>query len=70
MLITVKDGEGASGFVNLELLPFPEEVKDHHRERISRRMTMKRTSRIHRLLEKDLARIWQNDFGAWPFDGN
>ena len=70
LLMTVKDCDGAIRFVNPERLPFPEEVKDFHRERISYRMAMERTSRIHELLERDLTRIWRNDFKSWPLDGN
>lgn len=67
-LITVKDCDGAIRFFNPELLPLPEEIADFHMEKVQRRMTMERVSKLSEMLEKDLTRIWKNDYLRWPLD--
>lgn len=67
-LITVRDCTGAIRFANVEWLPFPEEVKEFHQQKIQQRMTIERSAKIFEILEKDLTRIWKNDFSTWPLD--
>lgn len=69
-LLTAKDCDGAIRFINPEILPFSEKVKDIHREKIQKRMSTQRTSQIFEVLEHDLTRIWKNDFKQWPLDGH
>lgn len=68
-LLTAKDRDGAIRFVNPEIMPFDNQLCDIHREKIQERMVLDRATRIYELLEKDLTRIWKNDFKQWPLDG-
>lgn len=69
-LMSAKDCDGAIRFVNPEILPFSNEIIDHHREKIQVRMTKQRLTKVHQILENDLTRIWKNDFDDWPLDGH
>jgi methylaspartate mutase epsilon subunit len=66
--ITARDCNGAIRFVNPEQLPFEENIIEFHKEKIHQRMIRERTSKISEILEKDLTRIWKNDFDRWPLD--
>jgi methylaspartate mutase epsilon subunit len=68
-LVTARDCDGAVRFTNPERLPFDDEVRDFHLERIQRRMTQERRTKISELVGADLTRIWQGDFVTWPLDG-
>ena len=68
-LVTARDCDGAVRFTNPERLPFDDEVRDFHLERIQHRMTQERRTRISELVGADLTRIWQGDFVTWPLDG-
>jgi methylaspartate mutase epsilon subunit len=69
-VVTLRDKAGAIRFAEFGKLPFSSAVKDFHRSRIDERKTLERDSKIASLLEKDLTRIWKNDFRAWPLDGH
>ncbi|UCH98542.1 MAG: hypothetical protein JSV88_17295 [Candidatus Aminicenantes bacterium] len=69
-LITARDCDGAIRFVTPEGLPFDEDVIDFHKEKIHQRMTRQRAFKIFEILEKDLTRIWKNDYPRWPLDGH
>jgi len=69
-LMGARDCSGAIRFVNPENLPFSNETIDFHKEMIHDRMTKQRVTKIHQVLESDLARIWKNDYVAWPLDGH
>jgi methylaspartate mutase epsilon subunit len=69
-LITARDCNGAIRFVNPELLPFDEDIIDFHKEKIHQRMTYEGIGKICEILERDLTRIWKNDFIRWPLDGH
>jgi len=68
-LLTVRDCDGAVRFVNPEVMPFDDTIKDFHLEKISRRKTRERLSRDSQLMAQDLTRIGKNDFARWPLDG-
>jgi methylaspartate mutase epsilon subunit len=68
-VITARDCDGAIRFVNPELLPFDAEIVEHHRERIHRRMVAERVTKTAEMIERDLTRVWKNDFLRWPLDG-
>ncbi len=67
-VVGVRDIDGAVRFYSFGNLPFSEEVKSFHNERVTLRKSMERDSSIFSLLEKDLSRIWQNDYKCWPLD--
>jgi len=67
-LITVRDCQGAIRFANVEILPFPEKLKEFHQQKIQQRMLKENSTKIFEVLEKDLTRIWKNDFRSWPLD--
>ncbi len=69
-IITARDNDGAIRFVNPELLPFENRVIDFHKEQIHRRKTAERACRTFEILEKDMTRIWKNDYKQWPLDGH
>ena len=68
-VVGVRDIDGAVRFYDFGNLPFDEKTKDFHREKVVIRKNMERDSSIFSLLEKDLSRIWQNDYKTWPLDG-
>ena len=68
-VVTLRDRTGAVRFAALGNLPFDSSVKEFHQERIEERKMLERDSRLFSLLEKDLTRIWKNDYHAWPLDG-
>ena len=68
-LISVRDIDGAIRFYNFANLPFSQEIKDFHHSKVYLRQTLERDSSIFSLIEKDLSRIWKNDYKAWPLDG-
>ncbi|MCP5052452.1 MAG: methylaspartate mutase subunit E [bacterium] len=69
-LITAKDRDGAIRFVNPEQLPLDNDIIDFHKEKIHDRMTAERSTRTSEILEKDLTRIWNNDYLRWPLNGH
>ena len=69
-LITAKDCEGAIRFINPELMPFDVDLIDFHKEKIHQRMTKERTTKNSEIIEKDVTRIWKNDYLKWPLDGH
>jgi len=69
-LITLKDCNGAVRFSNPERLCLSERLVEFHKTKVQERMTAERASRIYELLEKDLTRVWKNDFALWPLDGH
>ncbi len=69
-LHTAKDCDGAIRFINPEILPFENDIIDYHKEQIHKRMVAERTTKIFEILEKDLTRIWKNDFLHWPLNGH
>jgi methylaspartate mutase epsilon subunit len=66
----VHDVNGAVRFLNFGNLPFDEEVKAFHYEKVNLRMNTERDSMAFSLLEKDLSRIWKNDYKHWPLDNS
>lgn len=64
----IRDIDGAVRFLNFGNLPFNEEVKAWHHEKVHMRKTMERETSLFSLLEKDLSRIWKNDYKKWPLD--
>jgi methylaspartate mutase epsilon subunit len=68
-VVNVRDVNGAVRFHDFGNLPFDEQIKDFHREKVHQRKTSERDPSIFSLLEKDLSRIWQNDYKRWPLDG-
>lgn len=66
--ITARDCNGAVRFVNPDHLPFTTDIIETHKEKIHQRLTAERTNRVSLILEKDLTRIWKNDFAHWPLD--
>ena len=69
-VICVRDIDGAVRFHDFGDLPFNEEVRSFHYEKVHQRKTMERDPSTFSLLEKDLSRIWQNDYLKWPLDGS
>jgi methylaspartate mutase epsilon subunit len=67
---TLRDTDGAVRFSDFGHLPFDEKVREFHQDKIHVRETMERSGSAFALLEKDLSRIWKNDFRAWPLDGH
>lgn len=69
-VMCVRDIDGAVRFILPGNLPFDEEIKEFHFEKINMRTMMERDSGLFSLLEKDLTRIWKNDYMQWPLDNN
>lgn len=69
-VVCVRDVEGAVRFHDFGNLPFSESVKDFHHQKVHKRKTMERDPSIFSLLEKDLSRIWKNEYQRWPLDGH
>ncbi|HHI03324.1 MAG TPA: hypothetical protein ENL22_07380, partial [candidate division Zixibacteria bacterium] len=70
VLMTARDINGAIRFINPENLPFDDETKEFHENKIHQRKVQERITKITDLLEQDLTRIWKNDYLRWPLDGN
>lgn len=69
-VVTLRDKAGAIRFAEFGKLPFSPAIKDFHRSRIDERKTLERDAKLASLLEKDLTRIWKNDFRGWPLDSH
>jgi len=69
-VVGMRDINGAIRFYNCGNLPFDEGIKNYHQEKVHIRKTLERDQSIFSLLEKDLSRIWRNDYVQWPLDGN
>ena len=67
-VLNIRDIDGAIRFIKFGNLPFDSEVKEFHLEKTRVRMMMERDPRVFSLLEKDLSRIWKNDYIKWPLD--
>lgn len=67
-VVGVRDIDGAVRFLAFGNLPFDDKIKDFHREKVHVRKTMERDPSLFSLLEKDLSRIWHNDYKCWPLD--
>lgn len=65
---SIRDISGAIRFLDFGNLPFNEKIKSFHYEKTLIRKNMERDSSLFSLLEKDLSRIWQNDYKEWPLD--
>ena len=68
-VINVRDVNGAVRFYEFGNMPFSSEIKEFHSDHIMVRKNMERDPSIFSLLEKDLSRIWKNDYKHWPLDG-
>jgi methylaspartate mutase epsilon subunit len=68
-VINVRDVSGAVRFYDFGNLPFDSSVKEFHNNHVMVRQNMERDPSIFSLLEKDLSRIWKNEFKRWPLDG-
>lgn len=68
-VMAIRDINGAVRFTEFGQLPFNSEIKDFHMEHVLIRKNMERDPSLFSLLEKDLSRIWQNDYKQWPLDG-
>ena len=68
-VVCVRDIDGAIRFYEFSNLPFDSATKEFHQNKISLRETLERESSVFNLLEKDLSRIWKNDYVQWPLDG-
>lgn len=66
---TVRDIDGAVRFYHFGELPFDQDIKEFHQEKVHIRQCMERDVSIFSLLEKDLSRIWKSDYKQWPLDG-
>ncbi|MEZ2339435.1 methylaspartate mutase subunit E [Mucilaginibacter sp. RCC_168] len=64
----IRDITGAVRFLDFGNLPFDSNIKEFHQERINTRTVMERDSNLFSLVEKDLSRIWKNDYKSWPLD--
>jgi methylaspartate mutase epsilon subunit len=68
-LLSARDCDGAVRFLNPERLPFDEQTRDFHLEKMSQRKTAERLSHNAQILALDLTRIGKDDFVRWPLDG-
>ena len=64
----IRDVDGAIRFLDFGNLPFDEDTKSFHYEKTLIRKNMERDPSLFSLLEKDLSRIWKNEYKAWPLD--
>ena len=69
-VVTFRDRSGAIRYADCGQLPFNSFLKDFHQARREERMTLERDPKLFSLLEKDLSRIWKNDYRAWPLDNH
>ena len=69
-VICIRDINGAIRYAKFGSLPFNEEIKDFHLEKIEERKIKQRKSSLFQMIEDDLQRIAMNDFNKWPLDGN
>ena len=67
--ISIRDIDGAVRYHHFGHLPFTSEIKEFHNEKVEIRKALERDSRLFSLLEKDLSRIWKDDYKTWPLDG-
>jgi methylaspartate mutase epsilon subunit len=67
--ISIRDVDGAVRYHHFGRLPFTNEIKEFHNEKVQIRKKLERDSGLFSLLEKDLSRIWKNDYKSWPLDG-
>lgn len=67
-VVCIRDIDGAVRFLEFGNLPFSEEIKSAHYERTLIRKNMERDPSLFSLLEKDLNRIWKNEYRRWPLD--
>ena len=67
-VVGVRDKNGAVRYWDTGNLPFDERTRSYHFEKVEQRKTLERDSSVFSLLEKDLSRIWKNDYKAWPLD--
>jgi len=66
--VSVRDINGAIRYHDFGRLPFSSKVKEFHQQKVEMRKIMERDPSLFSLLEKDLSRIWKNDFKEWPLD--
>jgi methylaspartate mutase epsilon subunit len=67
---SVRDVDGAIRFYDFGNMPFSQEVKSFHLDKVNIRKDMERDPSIFSLIEKDLTRIWKNDYKTWPLDNS
>ena len=67
-VVTLRDRGGAVRFAEFGALPFSASLKEFHQEKLEERKMLERDPKIFSLLEKDLSRIWKNDYQKWPLD--
>lgn len=69
-VICLRDISGAVRYAKFGNMPFSDEIKDFHLEKIEERKTKQRKNSLFQMLEDDLQRIALNDFVEWPLDNN
>ena len=65
----IRDVDGAVRFLDFGNLPLDGRTKDFHMQKVNARKDLERDASVFSLLEKDLSRIWKNDYKQWPLDG-
>lgn len=68
-VVAIRDINGAVRFTEFGNLPFSNEIREFHLGHVNIRKNMERDPSLFSLLEKDLSRIWKNEYQRWPLDG-
>jgi methylaspartate mutase epsilon subunit len=68
-VVNIRDVNGAVRFYDFGNLPFDSSIRDFHEGHVTVRKNMERDPSLFSLLEKDLSRIWKNEYARWPLDG-
>ncbi len=69
-VICIRDVSGAIRYAKFGNMPFSDEIKEFHFEKIEERKTKQRKNSLFQMVEDDLQRIALNDFSTWPLDDN
>jgi methylaspartate mutase epsilon subunit len=69
-VVCIRDINGAVRYAQFGNLPFDEQVKEFHMEKVEERKKKERKNSLFQMMENDLQRIAMNDFILWPLDGN
>jgi methylaspartate mutase epsilon subunit len=65
-VMTFRAINGAIRFANCGNMPFSEKLKDFHHRELSTRLVYERETNVVKIVERDITRIWKNDYYCWP----
>lgn len=68
-MLVFRNTDGAIRYANVDRMPFPEWIREIHKNDFRIRKSGERNPSMYSIIEQDITRISKNDYKQWPLDG-